>query len=468
MSRLNRACITFILVLVATCAAGPPSAGAKVYSFKPAAAKGRSVVFVIDLDRVRPSNVRGARIRLGHYKPHRLTLAKARRAVRRGRLRVPIRPIVGGTETPSARSDVTEAAGQSTTLRIVADVSPPETKITSGPSGTVSTDSASLKFSSSERRSRFQCKRDSGEWSLCESPKSYSSLAAGVHTFSVRAIDRAGNIDPTPAARSWTVELPTAPPETPAEGAPMVDGFETPNGPNNLVTNEYAGWHSSDSGAVHSNVWRSDGGSLFSVPTTGINGEATRAAYTGRLDNSMADKYSESGTHSNKMRFWTKAGGYGDVKLEAQIKPMAWGAEAPSSWAGFKFYLRRAYGVTDSSFYTVEPFIKDGHLYIQKKCLGETGGGNYSSGGTYYVLASKTGYSTPLGSWGSIAATARTNADGSVTIGLYRDGALVLEAVDHGVRPDGTGCAPLGAGHVGFRSDYLQYYLDNFSVGSLS
>ncbi len=223
----------------------------------------------------------------------------------------------------------------------------------------------------------------------------------------------------------------------------MYDGFESPNGPNNLITNEYAAWHSWDGSAVDSPVWQSDGGSLFSVATTGPDGGSTRAAYTGKLDSSSADRYSEASTHSNKMRFWTKQSGFGDVQIEAEIKATGWSSEAPSTWGGFKFYLHREAGVTESSFYTVEPYIADGHIYIQKKCLGDTGGGNYSSGGTYYLLANKSGFSVPLGSWHRIAATAHTNSDGSVTLGLYRDGKLLAQAVDRGIASDGTGCAPL-------------------------
>jgi large repetitive protein len=54
--------------------------------------------------------------------------------------------------------------------------------------------------------STFQCSRDGASFAACTSPKSYSSLSQGNHTFQVRAIDNAGNVDPTPASRSWFVD----------------------------------------------------------------------------------------------------------------------------------------------------------------------------------------------------------------------------------------------------------------------
>jgi hypothetical protein len=69
----------------------------------------------------------------------------------------------------------------------------------------VSSTSASFTFSSSEAGSTFECKLDSGAYALCTSPKSYSNVSRGSHTFSVRAKDGAGNVDPTPATRSWKV-----------------------------------------------------------------------------------------------------------------------------------------------------------------------------------------------------------------------------------------------------------------------
>ena len=53
-----------------------------------------------------------------------------------------------------------------------------------------------------EPGSSFECKIDSGSYAACSSPKTTSHLADGSHTFSVRAKDPAGNVDPTPASRS--------------------------------------------------------------------------------------------------------------------------------------------------------------------------------------------------------------------------------------------------------------------------
>ena len=94
-----------------------------------------------------------------------------------------------------------------------ADTIPPDTSIASGPPAATAATTASFSFSSGEPGSTFECKRDSGTWQACISPKGYSSLVAGPHLFSVRATDAAGNVDSTPAEWSWTVEA----------GAPPVD-----------------------------------------------------------------------------------------------------------------------------------------------------------------------------------------------------------------------------------------------------
>jgi hypothetical protein len=51
---------------------------------------------------------------------------------------------------------------------------------------------------------RFECKLDGGDFEACTSGKSFSDLPFGGRTFSVRGVDRAGNVGPT-VTRSWTV-----------------------------------------------------------------------------------------------------------------------------------------------------------------------------------------------------------------------------------------------------------------------
>jgi Domain of unknown function (DUF1929) len=101
---------------------------------------------------------------------------------------------------PAANTDPTPAWRTFTV-----DATPPDTTITSGPSGTITRNDASFGFSASEAGSRFRCRLDSAAFEGCASPKAYSNLASGTHRFGVRAIDRAGNLDPTPAIRNFTV-----------------------------------------------------------------------------------------------------------------------------------------------------------------------------------------------------------------------------------------------------------------------
>ncbi len=106
-----------------------------------------------------------------------------------------------------------------------ADIKAPDTTIVSGPSGTVNTTSATFGFTSSEPGSTFRCSLDAGVFDPCSSPKSYSNLKDGYHVLRVRAIDAAGNDDPTPAVRSWTVDTvrPSITPLRPVPGSTIRD-----------------------------------------------------------------------------------------------------------------------------------------------------------------------------------------------------------------------------------------------------
>lgn len=87
------------------------------------------------------------------------------------------------------------------------DVYPPETTIVSGPSGTIFTRTATFAMSASEPAT-YQCSLDGSAWSTCGSSKTYQGLAAGDHSFKVRAVDPSGNVDQTPVWRPFTVDGP--------------------------------------------------------------------------------------------------------------------------------------------------------------------------------------------------------------------------------------------------------------------
>jgi len=57
----------------------------------------------------------------------------------------------------------------------------------------------------------FACTLDGGAATPCTSPFAVTGLAEGPHTLTITATDPAGNVDPTPAQQSWTVdtEAPT-------------------------------------------------------------------------------------------------------------------------------------------------------------------------------------------------------------------------------------------------------------------
>src|SRR3954468_12515449 len=100
------------------------------------------------------------------------------------------------------------------------DATPPDTSLSGGPIASTAATSASFGLASNEVGSSFECRLDGGAWGACTSPKSYSGLASGSHTFDARAIDQAGNVDPSPASRAWTINtaLPAVTLSGPADG----------------------------------------------------------------------------------------------------------------------------------------------------------------------------------------------------------------------------------------------------------
>jgi hypothetical protein len=128
----------------------------------------------------------------------------------------------GHSYTAVARDAAGNTSPASSPPRVITvDTVAPQTTIDSGPSGTTSATSATFTFSANESGSSFACSLDGAPFTACASPQAYSGLTEGSHTFAVRATDRAGNTDPTPASRSWTVDVtaPTVTTVVPVDGA---------------------------------------------------------------------------------------------------------------------------------------------------------------------------------------------------------------------------------------------------------
>ena len=132
--------------------------------------------------------------------------------------------------TPAALSDgahtfevrAVDAAGNAdatpASRTVVVDTSPPDTTIVTGPAGTTGDASPAFTFHGSETGASFQCRLDGGTFAACSSPHLASALAEGPHTLEVRAVDAAGNVDPTPASRTFTVD--TVAPDTTITSGP--------------------------------------------------------------------------------------------------------------------------------------------------------------------------------------------------------------------------------------------------------
>jgi hypothetical protein len=103
------------------------------------------------------------------------------------------------------------AAGDFHSLAVAdADTTPPDTTIDPGSIPPANSDSSSESFefsSSATELARFECKlEDESSFTSCLSPKNYTGLSEGSHTFQVRARDIAGNVDSSPASHTWTVD----------------------------------------------------------------------------------------------------------------------------------------------------------------------------------------------------------------------------------------------------------------------
>jgi hypothetical protein len=126
--------------------------------------------------------------------------------------------LVEGSHTFQVRQtdtagNVSTSASYTWTIDTSAPAAP---ALTSTPTNPTNSTSASFSFTG-EASGTFQCQLDGGGFSACTSPKAYTGLGAGSHTFQVHQTDAAGNSGPN-ATHSWTID--TTAPQTTIDVAP--------------------------------------------------------------------------------------------------------------------------------------------------------------------------------------------------------------------------------------------------------
>jgi hypothetical protein len=155
---------------------------------------------------------------------------------------VPLPAPPSGTYVVHARAtdkagNTTPAGSQASATFTIDSVPPPAPAITSSPASPTNQTAANFSFGDSEAGVSFQCKLDTAAYAACATPKTYTGLAAGSHTFSVQAKDAAGNLS-TPTSFTWTVDL--TPPPAPSIASTPANPSSVPS-PSFQFTDSEAG-----------------------------------------------------------------------------------------------------------------------------------------------------------------------------------------------------------------------------------
>lgn len=199
--------------------------------------------------------------------------------------------VVDGNHRYSVRA--VDAAGNRdpspATASWVVDSTAPDTMISAGPApGATTAEDVSFAFGSPDSPVTFECKLDPGAFAACTSPVSFT-LGDGLHTFTVRARDVAGVVDPSPAVRTWTVDA-TAPdvaitqaPANPSNSATAVFGFSSTDATATFTCKiDSSAFAPCTPGFTSPSL--ADGGHTFTVRATDPVGHASTAAVTWTID----------------------------------------------------------------------------------------------------------------------------------------------------------------------------------------
>ena len=305
-----------------------------------------------------------------------------------------------------AEQDGSVGTAVSAATSFTVDTTPPHTTISSGPQGSTTATTASFGFGPSETGSTFECRLDAGAWGACTSPRSYTGLGDGVHTFDVRATDDVGNVDPTPASRTWTVDTSGAAVtlESPADNALTNDSTPLFSG--------HASTQAGDSDTVNVEIYRPVAGDAddlvqtLSVVRSAVNGswsvsaspalaDGTYVAYATQDDSNAETAYSAPRTFTVDatepgVSLTTPAGGSTTTDTTPTLAGHAGTDEGDATTVSVELYAGS--GVSGSPIQTLPATRSGGSWSIEPSALAD---GTYTARATQADAAGNTGTSVP-------------------------------------------------------------------------
>lgn len=176
------------------------------------------------------------------------------------------------------------------TAPFVVDTIPPTVTIDTHPTDPSTSTTPSFTFSSTETGSTFQCQLDAGSPETCTSGKGYTGVSGGSHTFTVSAMDQAGNIG-TPVSFKWTIDS-TAPTVT------IVSATVNATTGDATVT-----WHSTENGKATFRV----GGTDCATGTAAVT-ELAYSTAPNNVQTTIPDSFLAAGVNTIRICFTDTAG----------------------------------------------------------------------------------------------------------------------------------------------------------------
>jgi hypothetical protein len=194
--------------------------------------------------------------------------------------------------------------------------------IDSGPPDPSSSSTATFTFHSDDPLATFECSRDGRAFRNCSSPKSYSGLSDGSHTFAVRAITAYFKGHSKPAHAKWTISvapettITSAPPTLTSSTSATFTFSSNETGSTFECRRNLDAFSACASPVTYSAL--ADGTYTFEVRATdpSDNVDVTPAAATWTVAiNSVADLRAVAGDHRVRL-VWTNPTGIGLQRIE--------------------------------------------------------------------------------------------------------------------------------------------------------